>query len=410
MNIVVYVHSMELGGSQNNAIDLAHATQSLGHNVVLLGEDGVLAAKAERLGLEHIRISQKRRRPSPSVMGALSRLVRHRSVDIVHGYEWPPAIDAWLGPHRVLGTPVIATVMSVAVAPFLPRTMPLVVGVDALRRQCLLDGFETVDLIEPPVDVQLDHPQHDGSRFRSDLGVSADELLVVVVGRLVPELKLEGLLTACRTIARLAEEGRKIRLLIVGDGPARPQVEVAARAANAQFGSPVVMLTGQLDDPRSAYAAADIMLGMGGSALRGLAFGKPLIVQGEAGFWRLCDPSTVSEFLDKGWYGRSAGEAGDAALSAALIPLIESAERREHLGRFGRQLVVDRFSLESAAYRQIALYDQAIDVSRPARSAELAKVCLGTGRHWVTRRLARAMRRSTPADDFNVVSSLPAQR
>ena len=118
MNILVYAHSMELGGSQLNAIEIGQATQALGHNVVLVAEDGALSPIAEKAGLEHIKISTRRSRPSPGVMNVLSRLVERRRIDIVHGYEWPPAIDAWLGPHRALGTPVIATVMSAAVAPF----------------------------------------------------------------------------------------------------------------------------------------------------------------------------------------------------------------------------------------------------------------------------------------------------
>ena len=52
-------------------------------------------------------------------------------------------------------------------------------------------------------------------------------------------------------------------------------------------GRQVVLLTGEIADPRSAYAAADVVVGQGGSALRGMAFGKPLIVVGEEGFSEL---------------------------------------------------------------------------------------------------------------------------
>jgi phosphatidylinositol alpha-mannosyltransferase len=404
MNIVVYVHSMEIGGSQSNAIEIAEATQALGHQVILLAEDGALSPMAERAGLEHIRIKEHRRRPSPGVMGHLTHLVRQRNIDLVHGYEWPPAIDAWLGPHRARGTPVIATVLSAKVAPFLPRSMPLIVGVDALRRQCLDEGFKSVDLIEPPVDVHRDHPGYDGSEFRAQWQVGPKTALIVSVCRLVPALKLEGLLAACRTVGRLAGAGRDVRLVIVGDGPARGEVETAAAAANAFAGSTVVSVAGLMNDPRPAYAAADIVLGMGGSALRGLAFGKPLVVQGEAGFWKLCEPATVSQFLDEGWYGLGQGDAGDGALRAALVPLLDSEEMRRRLGRFGRQLIISRFSLESAARRQIVLYERALSTASPPKVAEIARVSWGAGRHFLRRRLARALGRVLPADDFNTIN------
>ena len=101
--------------------------------------------------------------------------------------------------------------------------------------------------------------------------------------------------------------------MIVGDGAARAEVEEAAAAANARAGRRVVVLAGQLGDPRPAYAAADVVLGMGGSALRGMAFGKPLMVQGEGGFWELLTPESAPMFLRQGWYGIGSTATGAAA-------------------------------------------------------------------------------------------------
>ena len=107
-------------------------------------------------------------------------------------------------------------------------------------------------------------------------------------------------------------------------------------------------------DPRPAYAAADIVIGMGGSALRGLAFAKPLIVVGEDGFSELLTPDNVSTFLSQGWYGRGPGSmgAGSSAMRAALQKLIDDPDLRKNLSASSRQLVLDRFSLKGAAQLQ----------------------------------------------------------
>ena len=194
------------------------------------------------------------------------------------------------------------TVMSMAVAPFLPKMVPLIVGTERLRERCQANSFQDVTLIEPPVNIHLNSPSFDAGDFRTRYGIPNNSILVAVVCRLVPELKLEGLLCACRVIGQLRTEGYNVHLAIVGDGPARTDVEQEAACANS-LSSNSVSLIGALDDPRAAYATADIILGMGGSALRGMAFAKPLIVQGEAGFWKLCDSSSLSMFLDAGWYG-----------------------------------------------------------------------------------------------------------
>jgi phosphatidyl-myo-inositol alpha-mannosyltransferase len=407
VKIIVYAHSMEIGGSQLNAIELGAAVQSLGHQVVLVAEDGQLTPTAQRAGLEHIHISERRRYPSRSTMGLLVDIVRRRNVDVVHGYEWPPVLDGWFGPHLRLHTPVVATVMSMAVAPFLPRSVPLIVGTERLREQCVANKFERVALIEPPVDVQVNHPSFDDRDFRARHGIRPNTVLVVVVCRLVRELKLEGLLSACRVVGRLARQGTDVHLAIVGDGPARSDVEREATLAN-DSGAKVVTLTGALEDPRPAYAAADIMLGMGGSALRGMAFAKPLIVQGEAGFWKLCDEGTLPTFLAGGWYGIGDGSTGEDRLSSALESLLRSPEARYRLGQFGRELVVNRFSLEHAARTQLRVYEQAVQAPQAPRMSELARTLAGLGFHKLKRKLAR-LYTSAPADDFNALSTLRKQ-
>ena len=142
-----------------------------------------------------------------------------------------------------------------------------------------------------------------------------------------------------------------MRLVIVGDGRASNKVAERAAKANAIAGRQVVLLTGEIADPRPAYAAADVVVGQGGSALRGMAFGKPLVVVGEGGFSELLTPDSASIFLRQGWYGLGPGSLGSGvpALRLALERLIGSPELRRQLGAFGRQLVLDRFSLHRAA-------------------------------------------------------------
>jgi hypothetical protein len=82
MKIVVYAHSMEIGGSQLNAIEIGAAVQRLGHEVILVGERGPLAATAGRLGLEQFVIPERRQRPSPTVMRLLTGLVQRRGTDV----------------------------------------------------------------------------------------------------------------------------------------------------------------------------------------------------------------------------------------------------------------------------------------------------------------------------------------
>ena len=63
-----------------------------------------------------------------------------------------------------------------------------------------------------------------------------------------------------------------LRLIIVGDGEVRSELNRLAAETNAKLGRTAVVLAGALLDPRPAYAAADVVVGMGGSPLGGMAY------------------------------------------------------------------------------------------------------------------------------------------
>ncbi|MEV0400024.1 glycosyltransferase [Actinoallomurus sp. NPDC050550] len=397
MKILVYPHAMEIGGSQLNAIELAAAVRDLGHEVAVIAEPGPLVERVSSLGLEHLPLDAGRRRPSPATVRLLRRLIAERGYDVVHGYEWPPGIEAFYAAGRRAAA--VCTVMSMSVAPFIPASLPLVVGTHELRERTARGRPGPVHLIEPPIDVDANAPGHPVDGFRARFALDEDHFDVVVVGRLVQELKLEGVLTAVDVVGELGRE-LPVRLVIVGDGPARPAVEARAERINTALGRRAVVLTGRLDDPRPAYAAASVALAMGGSALRALAFARPLIVQGERGFFELLTPESCGRFLKQGWYGLGDGN-GPVRLATILRELVAHPERGAELGAYGRDLVVLRFGLRRAARVQEQIYREALAWHSPAR--ELASTA-GRVMSYKLRRRYRRLRGTAARDDFNAVA------
>jgi glycosyltransferase involved in cell wall biosynthesis len=391
MKILVYPHMMEIGGSQLNAVQLAGAVRDLGHEVVVLSEPGPMVERVRALGLEHLEIPRLRGVPSAKVGHRLVRLVQERRIDVVHGYEWSSVIEGFFGPALRYRTPLVGTVMSMSVVWFFPRSVPLIVGTQEMHQNAVAAGHHRVTLLEPPVDTEEDDPDlEDGSKFRRGLGIEESETLVVMVSRLASTLKLEGLVAACQAVGEITTgSARRVRLVIVGDGPVRDQVAAQAAAANVSAGREVVVLAGEMTDPRPAYAAADIVIGMGGSALRGLAFAKPLVVIGEQGFSEILTDDTLGSFLQNGWYGKGRGSlgAGVPALRVALERLIDSPELRFRLSKSSRQLVIDRFSLRRAARLQEKEYCSAMQ--EPVAAGAWAKDVAVTAGGLTTRLLWR---------------------
>ena len=146
--------------------------------------------------------------------------------------------------------------------------------------------------------------------FRERYAVDDRDVLLITVSRFAESLKGESLR---RTIDAVRTLGRdlSLKLLLVGDGMLRPELQQLADAANAELGRAAVALTGVLLDPRPAYAAADLVVGMGGSALRAMAFGKPVVVVGEHGFSVPFNPQTAESLYYKGF-----GGVGDGFMKA----------------------------------------------------------------------------------------------
>lgn len=365
MKVVVFPHELSIGGSQINAIDLAAVVASLGHEVIVYAPQGPLESYVSSKGLRYVPARHFRYRPSVARITQLAGLVRKEKVDLIHAYEWPPCLDAFFGAGLVLGTPIVCTVLGMTVMPAVPRSLPLIMGTEELAESARLTHSGPVVSIEPPIDVENDNPSTDGSGFRAAHGIKNGELLVVTVSRLALDLKLDALVDAIDAIDQLASSW-PVRLVIVGDGKAAPQLKARAAGVNSRHGREAITLAGASLDPRSAYAAADVVLGMGSSSMRALAHGKAVIVQGERGFNVPFDEEHAPMFLYKGFYGIGDGTSGGPQLAKYLSELLADSNRRAALGALGRETIVSRFSLRNSGATVLKIYEKAIS-QRPSR-------------------------------------------
>jgi L-malate glycosyltransferase len=373
LRLLIAPHDLGIGGSQINAIDLAAAAAEAGHDVIVYGKPGPLVERIESRGLEFVAARRLRYRPAPSRIAQLARLARRRRLDLIHAYEWPPCLDAYYGAHLGGGVPLLCTVLSMSLSPYVPRSVPLVMGTVALAERAAWDHRAPVWALEPPVDTAADSPAIDGAPLRRELGIAESSPLVVTVSRLALELKLDALVDAVDAVGRLGDE-LPLALLIVGEGPAGAALRARAEHVNAALGRDAVRFAGALADPRPAYAAADLVLGMGGSSLRAMAIGKPVIVQGERGFSRVFNPDGRDYFLRHGLWGVGDDQPNAQRLANQIRGLLTNPKRRAQLASYSRETVAARFSLERAKRVQLGIYNTVLEERPDHRWSEAATV------------------------------------
>lgn len=353
MRILVCPQHLAMGGSHLNAVDLASAVGQHGHDVLVYAPDGVLAERVEAAGLTWIP-TFRGEGLRPNTIARMGNLVKRHSIDLVHAYEWAPSMEAAFGAALWRNTPVLMSVMAMQVPEFLPTHLPITVGTPALA-EGEKKRRRSVHLLEPPVDMEYNRST-DVAAARRRWSAQSDEIVISLVSMLTTELeKLQGILAVIAVTDQLAQH-HSLRLLIAGDGEGYEQVVGRANRVNARHHRMVIQVLGFQKDPSQVYEAGDIVIGMGSSAIKGLAFGKPLIIQGAAGYWKLLTPDCAPQFIHSGWFGD--GGRGARDLKEALLDVLASPGRRRDLGTFSRRLVQDRYSLDRAGYLLASIYGE----------------------------------------------------
>jgi len=245
----------------------------------------------------------------------------------------------------------------------LPKYLPTTFGTPELADRARFVGRRPVGLLLPAVDIQANElGSVDREPFRRALGIRDSDIALVTVSRLDDCMKGESLFRTLEVVRTLARD-LPLRFVIVGDGPARGDLTAQANDINFGLGRHVVDLTGALVDPRPAYAAADIIVGMGGSALRGMAFEKPVVVVGEKGFSAPLTPETAEWFYYHGIYGQGDGSEDNEALRETIRSLAERPESAQALGQFSHRFVVEHFDLEKISASFVTFCREAVAVS-----------------------------------------------
>lgn len=398
--VLVSINDLGLGGTQLNAIDFARSCRE--HNI-----ESVLVAFRETLPPGPSLLDVARREGfeiqlvnhGSNIIASSQRLVeiaKREQVDLVHSYGGRWTRLAYWGPHRFGRIPMVSMVYDVTVPDEVPRYAPMITGTRILLEEYQDSWPSPVYLVSPPVDTDRDTPTVDASGFVDELGLEPDAPRIVIVCRLAESMKALTVDEAIRSLRHL--ERQRPQLVIVGDGDAADRLRALGDEVNRELGRQAVVFAGALDDPRPAYSAADVVIGMGSSAARGLAYAKPLVVSGEYGWYRAFTPDTADDHFRYSFWSDQKMDEPVKELANILADLLDDEQRREELGRFGREFAEKNFGLAAMTERLVGIYDETIERHGDQRRRRWFKGLMNELAP-AGRRLARTVRRRGDATD-----------
>jgi glycosyltransferase involved in cell wall biosynthesis len=161
----------------------------------------------------------------------------------------------------------------------------------------------------------------------------------------------KGHLYLLEALHELIEGGARAFLILVGEGPYRPVIEEKIEQLGLQHW---VRLVGFRDQVAPWFALMDVMVlasyaneGVPQSLLQALAMARPVIGTTVGG---------IPEVIVEEETGLLVPPRDAQALARVMGQLMADPDRRRELGRRGRELVVERFSLEQMAAEIEAVY------------------------------------------------------
>jgi glycosyltransferase involved in cell wall biosynthesis len=372
LSIVHVLSSYGVGGQERVALDLAIGQMARGHRVSAISlaapPDGAIVDEFAAAGIHAGRVV-KHDGLDPTLVPRLAGALRELAADVVHTHNPLPLIYG-APAARLVGAAAIHTKHGINPGSrghrWLRRTAArftheFVAVSDTTAAQALAQHDIGVDKLHTiPNGIRLDRYTPDPearAATRVELGLG-DAWVVGTVGRLV-SIKNQAMLV--RAMAPILSS--RVRLVIVGEGDARPEIE----AAIAELPEPRwVVLTGRrMDVPRlihgfDVFALSSESEGLPLVVPEAMAAGLPIVTTAVGGL-----PSVVTDQMTG-----LVVPVDEAALATALAVLEADHERARAMGARGRSEALARFSFDRMVDAYLALYERH---TRPPRFAAQAR-------------------------------------
>lgn len=222
--------------------------------------------------------------------------------------------------------------------------------------QCVCDEKipeSKVIIVLNGVDTARFSSRHERGNVKASLGIAPEELVIGHVARMAPVKDQGLLLSAC---GLLKEQGVHFRLLLVGDGPSRAELERLAHSLGIKG---QVIFAGVRHDISNLMQAMDVFVlsslseGISLTIVEAMACELPVIATAVGG-----NPEVVLNG-ETGYLVQT----GDArGLSLRIAELLLDPQLRARFGRNGRIRVESQFSLTRATDQYARVYKDVLGV------------------------------------------------
>jgi glycosyltransferase involved in cell wall biosynthesis len=347
-------------GSVHQMFQAAVGLRERGHDVTVISKpDAVLAKKALENGVAFHGFAFRNQFDLATIRG-LRRLIRRERPDVIHVHK---GLSHALALVATLGEPVGAFIVNRGVSFPLdlwnrgkyrtPRVDRVVTVCQQIKDVIVASGRlpeEKVQVVYAGTDVtHFDPAKWDARAFRREKNIAGDRFVVAQVG--VRDWK--GWKELIDSVSDVRPKHPQVHLLLIGCRNDGETSEVLRYAAEVGIADAVSAIEYRTDMP-NVFASCDVVVdaswagtGITGTVREAMAMEKPVIATDAGGNRELVTSADV------GWLIPMKDRA---ALTAALLDVIEHPPRSAHVAKAARQHVVNGYSKELRISRLEELY------------------------------------------------------
>lgn len=300
-------------------------------------------------------------------------LMRRREYDIIHVHQvlYPAFVSVLIG--KIFRKPVLVKNACTGITSDIRQLRRFPLGGEQLkyllkRMDCLVpvsqEGINEFKAIGYPESRIVYIPNGVLIPLESKTQYYNEVLRVIIIARLDWQKGIDVLLKAW---AKVMQQEKKLKLLIVGDGPLKSELKRLSKSLGL-IGS--VEFTGLVYSVEKYLRYADLFIlpsraeGLPNALLEAMSYGISCIATNVGGNGELFE--TENRRISPGGYliarnGLLVNPDDVKGLSEAILYLIRNGRVREEIGRRSRMFIQENYSIDLVADRYIALYQRMLE-------------------------------------------------
>ena len=369
INVLLALMQLVIGGAETHVVELAKELKRRGYNVIVASNGGVYVKELEESGIKHYNVPLHNKMPQNLFIAKrrLKKIIEDEHIDLVHSHARIPSF-VLNKLYKKMKFPFVTTAHWVFNTKYgLKYITPWgekVVAVSEDIKNYLMDNYKIpkndIQVTINGIDTDKFSPSTDVSDIRKKFNILEDENVIVYVSRLDESRSLvaKQLISITPEICKSID---KLKVVIVGGGDDFNNIKQMAKKINNSIGYECITLTGPRTDINKFCALGNLFIGVSRAALEAMAAQRPVVIAGNEGYIGLFDKNCLDIGINTNFCCRGCKESTEKLLLDDILKFFAlDDEKKEKLGKYGRELIKTYYSVSTMAQDTIKVYDWAL--------------------------------------------------